>query len=98
MGAIKHKMIWLIMIIFVITGCASIEKAESLHRQGEKQAALEMAISLLEDDSSKVRLGRVGEHHLSEDVISVLNDKWQEVVVPVTGFESYEDLIASLAL
>ena len=49
-------------------------------------------------DSSKVRLGRVGEHHLSEDVISVLNDKWQEVVMPVTGFESYEDLIASLAL
>ena len=59
MGAIKHKMIWLIMIIFVITGCASIEKAESLHRQGEKQAALEMAISLLEDDSSKVRLRAV---------------------------------------
>ena len=36
MGAIKHKMIGLLLIIFVITGCASIEKAESLHRQGEK--------------------------------------------------------------
>ena len=59
MRAIKNKMIWLILIIFVITGCASIEKAESLHRQGEKEAALDMAISLLEDDSSKVRLRAV---------------------------------------
>ena len=59
MLAIKDKMIWLILIIFVITGCASIEKAESLHRQGDKEAALEMAISLLEDDSPKVRLRAV---------------------------------------
>ena len=36
MRAITHKMIWLMLIIFVITGCASIEKAESLHRQGDK--------------------------------------------------------------
>ena len=53
MRAIKYKVVWVLLIIFVITGCASIEKAESLHRQGEKQAALEMAISLLEDDSTK---------------------------------------------
>jgi HEAT repeat protein len=59
MRAIKYKVVWVLLIIFVITGCASIEKAESLHRQGEKQAALEMAISLLEDDSSKVRLRAV---------------------------------------
>ena len=63
-----------------------------LRRQSEENVLPEGS------DSSKVRLGRVGEHHLSEDVISVLNDKWQEVVVPVTGFESYEDLIDSLAL
>ena len=59
MRAVKHKIIWVMLIIFVITGCASIEKAESLHRQGEKQEALDMAISLLEDDSSKVRLRAV---------------------------------------
>ena len=63
-----------------------------LRRQSEENVLPEGS------DSSKVRLGRVGEHHLSEDVISVLNDKWQEVVMPVTGFESYEDLIDSLAL
>ena len=44
MRAIKQKMIWLILVIFVITGCASIEKAESLHRQGDKEAALELSL------------------------------------------------------
>ncbi|MBC8258875.1 MAG: HEAT repeat domain-containing protein [SAR324 cluster bacterium] len=59
MRAFKYKIGWLILIILLFAGCASIEKAESLHRQGEKQQALEMAISLLEDDSSKVRLRAV---------------------------------------
>ena len=62
MFKIKHTAAWTLLsllIILVFTGCASIEKAESLHRQGEKQEALEMAISLLEDSSSKVRLRAV---------------------------------------
>ena len=59
MRAFKHTIGWALLIMIVLTGCASIEKAESLHRQGEKQEALEMAISLLEDDSSKVRLRAV---------------------------------------
>ena len=59
MRAFKHTIGWALLIMLVLTGCASIEKAESLHRQGEKQEALEMAISLLEDDSSKVRLRAV---------------------------------------
>ena len=59
---IRHTAAWIILsllIILIFTSCASIEKAESLHRQGEKQEALEMAISLLEDSSSKVRLRAV---------------------------------------
>jgi HEAT repeat protein len=59
---IKHTVAWTVLsmlIMLVFTGCASIEKAEVLHRQGEKQEALEMAISLLEDDSAKVRLRAV---------------------------------------
>lgn len=59
MHKIKYKTIWFILLFLVLTGCASIEKAESLHRQGEKEAALDMAISLLEDDSPKVRLRAV---------------------------------------
>ena len=38
------------LITFFAVGCSSIEKAESLYRQGDKQEALEMAISLLDDD------------------------------------------------
>jgi len=59
---VKHTSAWAVLsllIMLVFTGCASIEKAESLHREGEKQKALEMAVSLLEDDSSKVRLRAV---------------------------------------
>ena len=48
-------------------------------------------------DSSKVRLGKVGEYDLSKDVINALSDKWEEVVMPLTGFASYEALIGSLA-
>ena len=59
MRAFKHTIGWALLIMIVLTGCASIEKAESLHRQGEKQEALEIAISLLEDDSSTVRLRAV---------------------------------------
>jgi HEAT repeat protein len=58
----NHTAAWTVLsllVMLVFTGCASIEKAESLHRQGEKQEALEMAISLLEDSSSKVRLRAV---------------------------------------
>ena len=53
---IKHTAAWTVLsllIMLVFTGCASIEKAEGLYRQGEKQEALEMAISLLEDDNVK---------------------------------------------
>ena len=48
-------------------------------------------------DSSKVRVGKVGEYDLGEEVIAALNVKWQEIVMPVTGFGSYKELIASLA-
>ena len=48
-------------------------------------------------DSSKVRLGKVGGYDLGEEVIAALNVKWQEIVMPVTGFGSYKELIASLA-
>ena len=63
MKKIKHRInmvLSIFLILTVVIGCsASIEKAEALHRQGEKEDALEIAISLLEDDSSKVRLRAV---------------------------------------
>jgi len=106
MRAIKHKMIWLILVIFVITGCASIEKAESLHRQGEKEEALEMAISLLEDDSSKVRLravkliGKIGGPEAGPALHQRLgepDDRVRRAVVRNLGSLQYEPAMEDLA-
>lgn len=47
-------------------------------------------------DSAKVRAGKVGDHHFSPDVVERMDQVWRDVVMPVTGFETYEALIASL--
>ncbi len=106
MRTIKHKMIWVMLIIFVITGCASIEKAESLHRQGEKEEALEMAISLLEDDSSTVRLravkliGKIGGPEAGSALHQRLgeqDDRVRRAVVRNLGSLQYEPAMEDLA-
>ena len=47
-------------------------------------------------DSAKVRAGKVGVFELSESVVDQLDEIWRKEVTPVTGFDSYETLIASL--
>ena len=106
---IKHTTflaLFSMLILLGFSGCASIEKAEALHRQGEKQEALEMAISLLEDDSAKVRLravklvGKIGgpeagpalHQRLSEEDARV-----QREVVRNLGLLQYEPAIEDLA-
>ena len=51
----------LIMVIgsFLFWGWASIQEAESLYKKGDKEAALNMAISLLDKDDPGVRLRAV---------------------------------------
>ena len=106
MRAIKYKVVWVLLIIFVITGCASIEKAESLHHQGEKEEALEMAISLLEDDSSKVRLravkliGKIGGPEAGSALHQRLgepDDRVRREVVRNLGSLQYEPAMEDLA-
>ena len=94
------------LILLVLSGCASIEKAEALHRQGEKEEALEMSISLLEDGSAKVRLravklvGKIGgleagpalHQRLSEEDARVRRE-----VVRNLGRLQYEPAIEDLA-
>ena len=46
-------------------------------------------------DSSKVREGQSGEHRWSDEVVTLYDDLWQELVAPETGFDSYESLMAS---
>ena len=106
MRAFKHTIGWALLIMLVLTGCASIEKAESLHRQGEKQEALEMAISLLEDDSSKVRLravkliGKIGGPDAGPALhqrLSESDDRVRHEVVRNLGSLQYEPAIEDLA-
>ena len=46
-------------------------------------------------DSSKVRAGAVGAYEFKDETIAVFNDKWREIVAPVTGFDTYEELTGS---
>ena len=47
-------------------------------------------------DSAKVRVGKVGLHHFGPRVVEQLDQVWKSIVMPVTGFDTYETLIASL--
>ena len=51
---------------------------------------------LLGSDSSKVRAGQVGAYDFKNETIAAFSDKWREVVTPVTGFDTYEELTRSL--
>ena len=106
MRVFKHTIGWALLIMIVLSGCASIEKAESLHRQGEKQEALEMAISLLEDDSSNVRLravkliGKIGGSDAGPALhqrLSESDDRVRHEVVRNLGSLHYEPAIEDLA-
>ena len=94
-----------LLMVMIFAGCASIEKAEDLHRQGEKQKALEMAISLLEDESSKVRLravklvGKIGGPEAGTALHQRLVEKDERVhreVVRNLGRLQYEPAIEDL--
>ena len=106
MRAFRKKVAWIMLIMLFAVGCSSIEKAESLYRQGEKQEALEMAISLLDDDSPKVRLravkliGSIGGpqagHALHERIVETDARVLREVVRNL-GKVTYEPAIEDLA-
>ena len=47
-------------------------------------------------DTAKVRAGKVGFHEYSSEVVEQMDRIWREIVLQVTGFETYEALIHSL--
>jgi hypothetical protein len=48
-------------------------------------------------DSAKVRVGQVRQHALTDETVRAINQLWRDIVTPVTGFDTYEALINSLA-
>ena len=98
-------LIFSLILVFFISGCASIDKAESLYREGDKQAALEMAISLMDKDEPAVRLravkliGKIGEKSAGSTLLKHLNDsdsKVQREIIVTLGQLKYEPALDGL--
>jgi len=92
-------LIFSLILVFFTSGCSSIDKAESLYREGDKQAALEMAISLMNKDEPAVRLravkliGKIGEKSAGPVLLEHLNDsdsKVQREIIVTLGQLKYE--------
>lgn len=69
-------------IMLIVGGCASLDKARSLHRQGETEKALDMARELLDDGKDvKTRLGaidlleQIGGDRAGDILMPVLDDE-----------------------
>ena len=98
-------LIFSLILVFFTSGCSSIDKAESLYREGDKQAALEMAISLMDKDEPAVRLravkliGKIGEKSAGSVLLEHLFDsdsKVQREIIVTLGQLKYEPALDGL--
>ena len=94
-----------LVLLLIASGCSSIDKAESLYQEGDKQAALEMAISLMDEDEPAVRLravkliGKIGEKSAGSVLLKHLNDsdsKVQREIFVTLGQLKYEPALDAL--
>ena len=94
-----------LVLLLIASGCSSIDKAESLYQEGDKQAALEMAISLMDEDEPAVRLravkliGKIGEKSTGSTLLKHLNDsdsKVQREIIVTLGQLKYEPALDGL--
>ena len=94
-----------LVLLLIASGCSSIDKAESLYQEGDKQAALEMAISLMDEDEPAVRLraikliGKIGEKSAGSTLLKHLNDsdsKVQREIIVTLGQLKYEPALDGL--
>ena len=94
-----------LVLLLIASGCSSIDKAEYLYQEGDKQAALEMAISLMDEDEPAVRLravkliGKIGEISAGSTLLKHLNDpdgKVQREIIITLGQLKYEPALDSL--
>ena len=103
---VKYRFFLLgLVLLLIASGCSSIDKAESLYQEGDKQAALEMAISLMDEDEPAVRLravkliGKIGEKSAGSTLLRYLNDpdgKVQREIIVTLGQLKYEPALDSL--
>ncbi len=82
----KYQCFLIVVLIFLLSGCASLDKARSLHQAGKDAEALEMAQKYLDDgEDTGVRIaaanliGKIGGNRAGEILMPVLDD----AVIPV---------------
>ena len=103
----KRSKLSLILLtsLILISSCASIQEAESLYNKGDKEAALNMAISLLDKDDPGVRLravrliGKVGGEKAGSAFRMKIRDsdsKVQKEVIKNLGKLRYEPAMEDL--
>ena len=104
LNQIKHCLVFFSSIL-ILSGCASIQEAESLFSKGDKEAALEMAISLIKEDDPKIRLravrliGKIGGEKAGFALRQRIKDpdaKVQKEVVKGLGKIKYEPAMEDL--
>ena len=104
---LKYQHIFFIKLLFfiILNGCSSIDKAESLYKSGDKEAALEMSISLLENENSRVRIraikliGKIGGDRGGSALVGHLqdpNNKVKREIIVTFGQMQYVQAIEDL--
>ena len=94
-----------VVIVFLISGCSSLDKARSLYQEGQDEAALDMAEELLEEDEPDVRvgavklIGEIGGDRAGQILMPLLKDKMFEVklvAIKNLGKMKYEKAAATM--
>ncbi len=94
-----------LLLLFLISGCTSIENAESLYQEGDRQNALEMAVSLMEEEESSIRMrsvklmGMIGGEPAGAALLEYLMDADTEVnreIIITLGRLQYEPALEKL--
>ena len=82
----NYLYLYILGFILIVSGCASLDKAQSLHQEGKETEALAMAQEFLdEDEDTDIRIeaanliGRIGGNRAGEILMPVLDD----AVIPV---------------
>ena len=74
-----------LLVLFLLSGCTSIENAESLYQEGDRQSALEMAVSVMEEEEPSIRMrsiklmGMIGGEPAGAALLEYLMDADDEV-------------------
>jgi HEAT repeat protein len=77
----KFKNVWALVCAGILAACSSMKEAESLYRQGDRAAALELALNQLDADEPRERqraarlIGQIGEQEAGDELLAQLEEE-----------------------